>query len=297
VHAAGLTPASDCAVSSFSSSSSAKKGYDEIACTINSRRNDIPLERLLNFLYLLSQESRLHSVTSLSITPQADGNSVAFSLRYATLVLDEKLPVSGIRPRDPATTQPALVADLSDARRGLYDVVTKRNMFLPYVPQPKVEPVAAAPPQAQGEQPPPPPPPPRPAPVQPVDQLVLTGLPRAGAVQEVHVSNPGGHVQKVHKIGDNMGGVGDIVMVDYRPMPMPNEPKKISASRMILKIGQSFWAVELGQQIGQRRVLGQEVLPEELKAPPASQPAQPQPAAGDSARADAAKAVKDAKSN
>jgi hypothetical protein len=43
--------------------------------------------------------------------------------------------------------------------------------------------------------------------------------------------------------------------VDYRPLPSPRNPLLLSHSRVILKIGEEFWAVERGQSLAERRKL------------------------------------------
>jgi hypothetical protein len=64
--------------------------------------------------------------------------------------------------------------------------------------------------------------------------------------------------------------MGEIAMVDFRPMPRPGKPEEVSDSRMIVRIGKDYWAVELGQRLNERRVLRPAELPEELKnGPPA----------------------------
>ena len=97
------------------------------------------------------------------------------------------------------------------------------------------------------------------------DRLVVTGLPSRNDKPEVLLSMPGQDVRKVYKVGDKLR-IGRIAMVDYRVLPMPDNPKVLSSSRLILKIGKDYWAVEAGQRLGQRRLLRPAELPLQLRA-------------------------------
>ena len=112
--------------------------------------------------------------------------------------------------------------------------------------------------------------------------MVVVGLPAIGAKAQIHVASPGGFVKNPLKVGDRLGA-GQIAMVDYRVLPMPGNPKEISQSRVIFKIGRNYWAVELGQRIGQRRILRSHELPDALKPRPAK------PKAGSAQRPSGAK--------
>ena len=64
-----------------------------------------------------------------------------------------------------------------------------------------------------------------------------------------------------YRVGDELGE-GIVAMVDYRPLPMPGNESVKSFSRVILKIGTEFWAVERGQTLAQKRRLEPEQLPQ-----------------------------------
>ena len=251
-----------------------KSRYDsEISCTVQGQAS---LERLTNLLYLLSREPQLHRITNLTINPPAKGErEVRFSLRYATLVLklNSKLPV-GYRIPAWAQTQPTDVV-LNDVDRARYDVIDKRHLFLPYVPRvARVTPQPEDPPRGD---------PPRVNPKPPktanqYDRLQVVGLPSRGGEAEVHLAKDGRDIDEPLKVGDELP-IGQIAMVDYRVMPMPDDPDVLSTGRVILKTGAEYWAVELGQTLGQRRILRASELPEELKPkkepPPAAPPETP----------------------
>ena len=244
--------------------------FSEVGCNV---RGTSSLERLTNLLYLLQQDPYQHRISSLDVTPRPDKRAFTFALRYTAPVFDRPPPVK-IRPRRRSATQPAALASLNDSARAAYDAIQKRDPFKPYVRRPAV-----------ARRPPPPPRPPsrrthRPPPSRPrpmttsYDRLVVTGLPSSNGKAEVHLANPGRDAEKIHKIGDKLP-VGQIAMVDYRVLPMPKNPKILSTSRVILKLSKDYWAVELGQQLSQRRVLRPHELPTELKPKPAAtQPAE-----------------------
>ena len=64
------------------------------------------------------------------------------------------------------------------------------------------------------------------------------------------------------KPGDTWGG-GVIAMVDYRMMPHPTKQRN-SESRVILRIGAEYWAIELGQTLAEKHKLSAAQLPEQL---------------------------------
>jgi hypothetical protein len=63
-----------------------------------------------------------------------------------------------------------------------------------------------------------------------------------------------------YKVGDTIAG-GVIVQVDYRPMPTPGRENILSGSRVILRIGNEYWAIERGGTFAQRHKLKPEQLP------------------------------------
>ena len=249
----------------------AKNCYWEIGCTIDGRAS---LERLTHLLFLLTRDGRLHRLSNLTIRPPQSGQTeVPFSLRYSTLVLHQKLPKTvPVAPRPAEPTTKAAKPDLNSPERAKYNVIARRHIFLPYVqlvrgpeppPRPQPTPSVTPPPKPAGPS---------------HDQLVVTGLPAFGMKREVHVAMPGQDIEKPLKAGDRLP-VGQIAMVDYRLLPMPGKPKIMSTGRVILKIGRNYWAVELGQTLGERRILRAKDLPDQLKPKPEGKTATTRPAA------------------
>jgi len=52
--------------------------------------------------------------------------------------------------------------------------------------------------------------------------------------------------------------------VDYRPIPMPGREIIQSESRVILRVGEDFWAIERGRTLADKRKLAIHQLPQEL---------------------------------
>jgi hypothetical protein len=74
------------------------------------------------------------------------------------------------------------------------------------------------------------------------------------------------------KPGDPLAG-GTICMVDYRAMPMPGSEALHSFSRVIVRVGDEYWAIEQGKTLAQKHRLKPDELPEVLKDLQSSQPA------------------------
>ena len=70
--------------------------------------------------------------------------------------------------------------------------------------------------------------------------------------------------QKTHryKLGDQLAG-GTVVCIDYRELPMPDS-FTLSESRVILKMGAEFWAIERGKTLADKHKLNAEQLPREV---------------------------------
>jgi hypothetical protein len=85
-----------------------------------------------------------------------------------------------------------------------------------------------------------------------------------GRQQDISVKDTQtGEVQR-YNLGDDLAG-GNIVMVDYRQMPQPDDPELLSPSRLIMKVGKDYFAVELGANFAQKHPMAGETLPPELQ--------------------------------
>jgi hypothetical protein len=217
-----------------------------------------PLERVVSFLYRLQDDPVLHRVENLSVTPARDGEAVDLSFRYVTLVLNEPAPTT--RPTTAPTSGPAT------PDRRLFDAIARRDLFRPYIKRPE------RPPQRVVRQPetrPSPPPQHHAPPPPPEEGFRVVGLPMLDGKPLVHLHDPRSGIVRTYEVGDRVGQVS-IAGVDYRRMRWG---QTYSTSRVLLRQGVSYWAVELGNTLGQKRPLRQQDLPQELRRAPTTAPA------------------------
>jgi hypothetical protein len=83
---------------------------------------------------------------------------------------------------------------------------------------------------------------------------------------EIHVRDVNNERTLRYKPGDELAE-GAIVMIDYRPLPFPDNPALKSFSRVILKIGDEYWAIERGRTLADKYKLAADQLPPSLTAP------------------------------
>jgi len=224
------------------------------------------LKNIIDFLYLLQTEPHLHRLDQVSITPVPKTNEVDLQVRYVTVVMDLKPGEKMVTGQFPTTAPVKLDA----AARKLYEPIAIRDLMRPYIQRratpPRPTPVASAPP---GQ--PSPPQPPTPTPVTP-SRFRVVGLPDWADDQEVLVTDSATRQIRSYKAGDTLGG-GIIACVDYRPMPSKANPKLLSPSRVILKVGPDYFAVELGENLADKRRLPNGMLPEQIRPGPETAPA------------------------
>jgi len=225
-----------------------KDCYREIGWLVRAQGK---LSDVVSFLYLLNSEPYLHRVENLSLSPLQRTGQVDVNLRYTTLILisekGEEFP-SGRFP-DPDAT-----GDLDGRQRKQYDVIAARDLFRPYLqhvaarqppkPQPVVKPEPSAPPGRR---------------------LRVVSLTDWAGRQEIHLRDTESGEMKTVNPGEQLAG-GQVVMIDYRMMPMPQKKEILSGSRVIIRIGREYWAVELGQSLAEKHRLATAELPKELKA-------------------------------
>ncbi len=247
------------------------KGGREIGWNVRVKGSQ---EKLTNLLFLMDADPHLHKLDNMAWSPIANSTDMTLSLRYTTLVLD---PVEGERamPIEPDKVQIAAGVEKSEDRLA-FNVIPQRDIFRPYIKRP----------------PPPPPPPPTrttrveepprttttPPPPAPTYQLV--GLPTWNDQVEIVVKDVKTLKSTIYKVGEDFMG-GEIVMVDYRPLPLVKKPEIISSSRVIVLIGREFFALELGHYVSEKYLMARDRLPAELVAQipvlvPAPAPAAPE---------------------
>ena len=237
--------------------------YKEVGWAVRARGK---LPQVISFLYLMTKETHLHRVDNVVLTP-VTGSEVELQAKYATLLLESPKGEKLVTDEEPDLPNAAL---LESPDRQQYQVIASRDLFRPYMP------AKAKPPEA-----PPPPPreqPPSPPPRGNEGRFRVVGLPTFNGQAEVAIKDFGNNKTTFYKPGDDLAG-GKVVMVDYRPMPMPKKPEILSGSRVVLQVGNEYYAVELGQSLVEKRALtGDDVppgLPKLESPPPAEAPPPP----------------------
>lgn len=216
-------------------------GAEEIGWTI---QGEGPLPRVLDLLFVLQQDPRLHRLESLALSPANEGSRVRVRFRYLTLVLE---PAPDFKP---ATN--LAQANLDSPARRRYNAITRRDLLRPMLAGDNEPPPAA------------------PAPVQPANvdaqNLKVVSLSSWENQPEAHLFDARSQKTTVCHPGEKLLD-GELAMVDYRPLPWPDKPGLLSYSRLIWRIGEEYWAVEIGQTLAERRRLSAEELPPSLKPP------------------------------
>lgn len=238
-----------------------RDAYREVGATVRASGR---LDQVVGFLYLLQSEPVVHRVENLSITPARDGSSVDLRFRYATFVLDSTDAASA------PTTMPAdapIAAAPRDDRKH-YEAIVARDLFRPYIKRPRPPRVVHNPrPRPQPETQPNRPSPQPAAPEE--DSFRVVGLPTMAGEAQVHLHDPRDGTVRTYSVGDRLGRA-KIAAVDYRRMRWGEE---YSTSRVVLIERGVYWAVELGDTIGQKRPLEGNDLPRQLRTEPTSAPA------------------------
>ena len=225
------------------------------------------MKNVTDFVDLLQDDSYLHRIAMLKTTPIPKRSDMKVQLRYFSLVLDPKM-----YPKDTSTTAPAHLpagvelAALDPSRR---KAIVTRDLFRPYVKKPPVVQRSKPKPKPKPK-PDVKPRPPAKAPIETMLKIVsLSQFGRKGP--DVYVRHIDTGSMTLHKMGDKLLG-GKIEMVDYRPMPHPEHPEINSPSRVIVAVGTTYWAVELGQTLSHKRRLGPADLPRSLRPAPVVEP-------------------------
>lgn len=235
--------------------SQVKGVYRELGRAIRVRGG---LKNIVDFLYLLETEPHLHRLDQVSITPVPKNNEVDLQVRYVTPVIDAKPEEKLVTDKLPTTVP----VRLDTATRGLYKPIAARDLLRPYLQRiptpPPPTPVASVSPRESRT-------PPERVPVSASpSRFRIVGLPDWTDQQEVLVTDSATRQIRSYKAGDTLGG-GVIACVDYRPMPSKANPTLLSPSRVILKVGPDYFAVELGENLTDKRRLSNKALPEHLR--------------------------------
>jgi len=202
---------------------------------------------VVNLLFLLNASPWLHRTENLIVSTGDKPGLVRVRFHYLTLVPETA----------PEVTRTNLVAALSldSPERHLLNSIVSRDILRPYIKRPP----AVAQPGQPAAAPSKPGVPPGPEAFRVVSLSEWQGQP------EIHIRDLSAQKTVRYRPGDELAG-GTIVMVDYRPMPLPGNSLLQSFSRLILKIGNDYWAVERGRTLADKRKLNPGELPIQLLA-------------------------------
>lgn len=208
------------------------RGAQEVGWSV---QGEGPLPKMIDLIFVLEQTPQVHRLENLVLSAGERPGRVKARFRYLTLVIEGAagLPRADLKPK----------FALDSPQRRYYDAIVQRDLLRPYIPKPP-EPASPA---AAG---------PGPAP----ESLRVVSLSEWGGRPEVAICEQTTLKVTSYRPGDSLAG-GQIVMIDYRTLPLPGKPGFLSNSRVILKIGTAFWAVEQGQTLAAKYQLAPEQLP------------------------------------
>jgi hypothetical protein len=219
------------------------RGAQEVGWSVN---GEGPLTKIIDLLFVLEQTPETHRIESVVISADDRPGRVKARFRYLTLVVDAAL--------EPAKVELKPKFTLDSPQRRYYDAIVQRDLLRPYVPRAadaSGNPAGPASTNVSGARP---------------EMLKVVSLSEWQGVPEVHLCDLSTMSVARFKLGDELLG-GRIVMVDYRAMPLPDKPETLSLSRVVIKIGDDYWAVEQGQTLAAKHPLKPEQLPSELPRP------------------------------
>ena len=204
------------------------------------------LQRVIDLVFLLQESPFLHRLDGLVVSPGETAGYVRVRFRYLTLVM-EPAPLV-----DPIDLRPKYT--LESPERLIYNTIVSRDILRPYI---KRQPAPKPGSPAQPGSPPSPGVPPGP------ESFRIVSLSEWAGEPEIHVRDQINQRTLRYKPGDILAG-GNVVMVDYRRMPMPGTIGLESYSRVIVKIGPDFWAIEHGKTLADKYKLPPNDWPEQL---------------------------------
>lgn len=222
------------------------RGASEIGWNV---QGDGPLTNVVNLLFLLNHSPWLHRTENLTVTIGDAPGKVRVRFRYLTLVLEPA----------PDVERTNLVSSLTlgSPERHLLNSIVSRDLLRPYIKRPPAEPQPGQPAPA----------PSKPGVAPGLEVFRVVSLSEWDGEPEIHIRDLAAQKTVRYRVGDELAG-GKIVMVDYRPMPQPGNSFLQSHSRLILQLGEEYWAVERGKTLAEKRKLTAGELPTQLAQKP-----------------------------
>ncbi|HXG48315.1 MAG TPA: hypothetical protein VNO52_11875 [Methylomirabilota bacterium] len=221
------------------------KGAQEIGWSV---QGEGPLADIVDLLFVLQESPHLHRLENIAIGPGEMPGWVKVRFRYLTLVIEPAPDVE--RKELPMKFTP------ESPERQVFHGIVSRDLLRPYVKRPPPPPLPGAKP---GDRPPASAPGAPPGP----ESFKIVSLSEWRGQPEVHVRDLVRQKTERYRVGDALAG-GTIVCVDYRGLPVPGNSLLRSDSRVIVKIGGEFWAIERGRTLADKRKLSPADLPPAL---------------------------------
>jgi hypothetical protein len=220
------------------------RGVQEVGWNV---QGEGPLSKMVDLLFVLEQTPQIHRLENVVFSTADRPGRIKLRFRYLTLVIDSAPVVTAVdlKPK----------CGLESPERSFYDAIIQRDLLRPYFKREAASlqsdpspPSAADSTAPAGNRP---------------EMLKIVSLSQWQGTAEVHLCDL--NTMKVTRLkpGDPLAE-GQIVMIDYRTRPLRDKPELLSSSRVILKIGQEYWAVENGQTLNAKYLLTPELLPAEL---------------------------------
>lgn len=206
-------------------------------------QGDGPHSDVVDLIYKLKSAPQISRLDGLSISAGDKPGLVRVGFTYLTLVVD---PSPAVEPMELVSRVP-----LDTPERRQYDGVVERDLLRPYVKK-QEDVVSRSIASAKQSKP-----------VSGPESYRVVSLSEWQGQPEVHVLDLNTQKTFRYKPGDYLAG-GTVAMVDYRSMPMPGREILQSQSRVILRFGSEFWAIDRGQTLADKRQLKGDEVPLEL---------------------------------
>ena len=213
------------------------KGGSEIGWSIQGKGT---LDKIVNLIFVLQHSPQVHRIETVTLSAYDKPGEIKVRFLYLTLVVD---PAPDVEPME---LKPKFT--LESPERFAYNTILERDILRPYIK-------ATPPPVKSGQ-----PSAPSTAPAGP-EALKVVSLSEWEGQPEVHIRDVTQNKTERYRPGDKLKDNSEVVAVDYRALPSPRNPLLLSHSRVILKIGEEFWAVERGQSLADKRKLGPQEWP------------------------------------
>jgi hypothetical protein len=221
------------------------RGAREIGWSV---QGEGPLADVVDLLFTLQESPHLHRLDGVSISQGEMAGVVKVRFRYLTLVMD---PAPEVQRKELASRY-----TLESPERHIFNGIVSRDLLRPYIKRVPPPPPPGAPGPAPGSTTPPGSPP-------GPETFRIVSLSEWMGQPEVHVRDLTSQKTVRFKPGEPFAG-GTLACVDYRSLPMPGNPFLRSDSRVIVRIGNEYWAIERGRTLAEKRKLSPEELPTEL---------------------------------